>query len=156
GTSRRRRPSMRGTGATTGAVQRSARLARPAVLTGLVALVALGVGVLIAEGVSRVREGLQCDAQTAGFFVRDVFYRWRHVPRAEGWAKRCLGDRREWQVYTRINALGLRDRDIPYAHGDAFRILVLGDSFTDAMQIDQERIYTKLLERRLNPGAPPG
>jgi hypothetical protein len=52
-------------------------------------------------------------------------------------------------VYTRINSRGLRDREIPYERGDAFRVLVLGDSFTEGLQVPLESTFSKLLEQRL-------
>lgn len=54
----------------------------------------------------------------------------------------------------RINSHGLRDRE--YDHGKppgTFRILALGDSYTEGFQVHLEKTWPKLLERRLNePG----
>ncbi len=68
--------------------------------------------------------------------------RYVHVP-----AEKCVG----WGSSGRINAHGLRDRDIAYEKPPGtVRILALGDSFTEAFQFPLERTWTKLLEARLN------
>src|SRR5262249_30743398 len=43
------------------------------------------------------------------------------------------------------------DREIPLAPGGRFRILVLGDSYTEGLQVDAP--FPRLLEERLNAGA---
>jgi GDSL-like Lipase/Acylhydrolase family len=54
------------------------------------------------------------------------------------------------------NGLGFRDNKPELAHkrSSAFRIIVLGDSFTASAGVDFERIYTSLLERNLRQMAP--
>ena len=52
-------------------------------------------------------------------------------------------------VYGRINSRELRDREVAYEHGTAPRILVLGDSFTEAFQVEQEQTFERLLAERL-------
>ena len=56
-----------------------------------------------------------------------------------------------WGSSGRINSLGLRDRecDLEPTPG-VFRILALGDSFTEGLQFDLDATWTKLLEARLN------
>jgi len=61
--------------------------------------------------------------------------------------ERCPG----WGSAGRINSHGLRDRE--YDHGKppgTFRILALGDSYTEGFQVHLEKTWPKLLERRLN------
>ena len=81
---------------------------------------------------------------------------WKHRPGAHGWAQQCVDDAPEWRSYTRINDHGLRDRDVPYARTAAFRILVLGDSFTEGMQVDEDATFPKRLEATLAAGGQPG
>ena len=70
-----------------------------------------------------------------------------HVPNAVGHVKRA-----EFDVAVRINAHGLRDREIPYEKPpDVYRILVLGDSQTFGFGVEAEQTYAKLLEQRLKP-----
>ena len=56
----------------------------------------------------------------------------------------------------RTNDLGFRDnrRTIPPKAPGAYRIIVLGDSFTAAMGTDFERIYTSLLQDQLRKTSP--
>lgn len=119
----------------------------------LLALAGVAVALLFAEGAARIIDRYHCLLGTEGdFWEPHPLYGWAHRPGAAGWAKGCLGSRVEWQTYTRINRLGLRDREIPYARSDAYRILVLGDSFTEGIQVDLEETFVKQLERRLGPG----
>ncbi len=57
----------------------------------------------------------------------------------------------------RINEHGLRGASFPAPkpRGER-RVLVLGDSYTAAVQLPEEVIFTTLLERRLQEEAPPG
>ncbi len=58
---------------------------------------------------------------------------------------------REGESYVRINSDGLRDREHPSAKpANTFRIALLGDSFTEAMQVSMEQTYWYLLEKKLN------
>ena len=59
--------------------------------------------------------------------------------------------RDEFRVRVKINSKGLRDREYPYEKGEGvFRILVLGDSFSAALQVPLEEIWHEIVERRLN------
>lgn len=65
-------------------------------------------------------------------------------PGAEGWHTR------EGLAYVRINGDGLRDRD--YARqkpAGTLRVAVVGDSYTEALQVAEEEGFTSVLERRL-------
>jgi len=123
----------------------------------LLLLLGIAVGVLAGEAASRMGERVGCRDYTDWFWERNPFYGWGHKPDARGWAQRCLGGKPEWRTYTSINSHGLRDREIPYERQGAFRILVLGDSFTEGQQVDQDHTFVKLLERQLNAeaGGPP-
>jgi hypothetical protein len=65
-------------------------------------------------------------------------------PGAQGWF------RSEGRSWISVNAAGMRDRehDIPKPPG-AFRIAVLGDSMTEAMQVPREQNFCSILEHRL-------
>jgi len=59
----------------------------------------------------------------------------------------CAG----WGSEGRINSKGLRDYEYNYQKtSGTFRILALGDSFTEGMQHPLEVTWTKLLEKQLN------
>lgn len=106
-------------------------------------VVALLVGILLAVGL------LEVGLRVAGF-SHQPFYRpdprvgAMHVAGAEGrW-------RREGDGHVRINPQGFRDDDFDLETAPStFRIGVLGDSYTDAFQVDQEEIYVEIMERRL-------
>lgn len=73
-------------------------------------------------------------------------YGFFNIPNKEGWS---CGD--EFKVYVKINSKGLRDRDYSYEKAaGTYRVLVLGDSFTAAVQVPLEETFHKQLERLLN------
>ena len=66
------------------------------------------------------------------------------LPDAEGWL------RREGEAYVKISDQGLRDEHYDFPHPpNAFRVAVLGDSFTEAMQVDQQDAFPTVIEREL-------
>ena len=121
-------------------------------MRALLVLFGLAVGLLLAEGGSRIVDRLQCRDNPGMFWEPNRWVGWTHTPGARGWAQRCLRGKLEWRVYTRINAHGLRDREFPYEPQGRFRILVLGDSFTEGIQVEQDETFPKLLEQRLGGG----
>jgi hypothetical protein len=66
-------------------------------------------------------------------------------PNAEGvWKK-------EGFAHIKINSKGLRDYEYPFEKPDnTVRILILGDSFTTALQVELEQTFHKILEKLLN------
>lgn len=57
----------------------------------------------------------------------------------------------EWNVQTRFNSMGLRDLEYTREKPEhTFRILVLGDSITAALQVEDREVYTEVLEASLN------
>lgn len=123
-------------------------------MSSRVLLVLLGVvtGIVMSEAACRVLEARGCREYTDIFWEPNRYYGWGHAPNASGWVQRCTDGRPEWTTHVRINPNGLRERDIPYGRAGEFRILVLGDSFTEGLQVDEDRRWTRLLERRLNHG----
>jgi hypothetical protein len=73
---------------------------------------------------------------------------WGHIPGKEGFWE--VGGQR---IPVKINSKGLRDKEYSYEKDrGVFRILVLGDSFTEGFQVPLEDTFCKVLERRLNKG----
>ena len=103
----------------------------------------------LGEAGFRLVDRFTCQDDSGWFWEPDIQFGWRHTPGLGRWARRCDHGKPEWEVYTRINSHGLRDREIPYEHGPTPRILVLGDSFAEALQVEQEQTFAKLLEQRL-------
>jgi hypothetical protein len=111
----------------------------------------VAVGLLLAEGALRLADRIHCFDDTSGGLVEPhPLFGWRHTPGAAAWAKRCNGPVTEWRTYVRINRHGLRDRELEYARDGAFRVLVLGDSFPQGLQVELEQTFPKQVERRLN------
>lgn len=72
---------------------------------------------------------------------------WVHAPGSGGL---FLSPYREYATDVRINPLGLRDRPIAYEKPpDTVRLLSLGDSFGEAVQVDLDATYPKQLESLL-------
>lgn len=70
---------------------------------------------------------------------------WALRPGVEGWFTS------EGRAYVRINSEGLRDREHSIAKPkDVYRIAVLGDSVSEAMQVDMKDAYWSLLQGRLS------
>jgi hypothetical protein len=84
------------------------------------------------------------------FFQPDERFGYFHVPNADGWWVN-IDAPGEFQTRVRINSLGLRDREYPYEKPPGvFRILVLGDSFADALEVSLEDSFQEVLESLLN------
>ena len=72
---------------------------------------------------------------------------WWHMPYSGGVFH---SDYNEFETEVRINARGLRDREIGYDNPDgALRILALADSFGEALQVELADTYPKQLEQLL-------
>ncbi|WP_443147855.1 SGNH/GDSL hydrolase family protein [Nitrospira sp.] len=79
------------------------------------------------------------------FFIADDLTGYAHKPGAEGLYSN------EGEAYIRINSMGLRDREHTLEKPlGTFRIALLGDSYTEAMQVPTEQIYAARLEHELS------
>ena len=84
-----------------------------------------------------------------GFFWEPYApYGWRHPPGHTGlW----YDDHGEFKTTVRINSKGLRDVEHAYEKPPGvFRILILGDSYMEALQVELEQSFPRLLEQELN------
>jgi lysophospholipase L1-like esterase len=78
---------------------------------------------------------------------------WFHPPNRAG---SVSSEYREFDAFVRINARGLRDREIGYDNpARAVRILALGDSFVEALQVPLETTFTHQLETLLTSDEQP-
>lgn len=75
----------------------------------------------------------------------------RLYPGTEGWF------RTEGEAYIRINSHGLRDREHSFEKpADTVRIAVLGDSYTEALQVPLEDTFWAVMEQQMNRCKPFG
>ena len=80
----------------------------------------------------------------------DERFGFAHIPNASGWWVN-IDAPGEFQTYVHINSKGLRDQEYSYEKpAGTFRILVLGDSFADALEVDLEDAFHEVLESLLN------
>jgi len=85
----------------------------------------------------------------ASFFVADPERGWSLRPRAEGVYAA------EGRQYVRINNAGLRDYEHQVAkQPGSLRIAVLGDSYTEAMQVSPDSTFWSILGRQLSTCSP--
>jgi len=116
---------------------------------GVVALLVLG------EAACRIVERSRCRTYCALTCDPHLRWGWWHTPGAAGTCQLCAGGRPVWRAYARYDARGLRAaRDVATTPAPGtFRILVLGDSYTEGLQV--EAPWPRRLERRLNRDASP-
>jgi hypothetical protein len=112
-------------------------------LAGRLLLVVGGclVGLLLAEGALRL-VGYRLGTDSA--FQADPYCGVRHVPNYRGWHTR------EGHVWIEINSRGCRDRERTLEKpADTFRIAVVGDSYSEAFQVELDDAFWSVLERKL-------
>lgn len=62
-----------------------------------------------------------------------------------------IGNIREFSVETSLNSLGFHDAEHTFEKPEGtFRIIILGDSFTQAIQVATEKTFPKIIEEELN------
>lgn len=88
---------------------------------------------------------LSIDPKTNWYTLEDPYRGWAFRPGASGWWP-GEGER----SYIQTNSDGLRDREHTIAKPkNTLRIAVLGDSFTEALQVSVEKTFWSKLERKL-------
>jgi hypothetical protein len=131
---------------------------RPPLTAGLVAarllLVLLAVAIPLAGLEIALRLGgpfLPGNYDTGAYLVRDPRYGHYHPANYDGWIKRD-----EYTVEVRTNAERQRGPSVPFQKAPGtFRILVLGDSFVEAVQVaERERFLTRLQDLLNADGGP--
>jgi hypothetical protein len=129
----------------------TARRASPSLAARLLLIV---LGVLLPLGLAEA--GLRVagavlpgDYQTVSFAEAHPEFGRRNRPGA-GWKKTS-----EFTSWIEVNSKGLRGAEIDYPKPPGeYRILVTGDSFTFAEQVNQDETFTQRLEDRLNAEQP--
>jgi len=118
----------------------------------LAGLLLAGIGVLFAVGLLEI--GVRwMHLVPDRFWEPDPVLGVRLTPGARGW---WTQEEREFLVPVEVNHLGLRDRERDHAKPPGvFRVLLLGDSFVEAMHVPIEATIGYRLEEALNtPGGP--
>lgn len=78
------------------------------------------------------------------FYEADPITGARHIPYASGWFKS------EGQAFVSINSQGIRDHEHTLEKPESvYRIAVLGDSYSEAMQVDVDATFWSLLESEM-------
>jgi len=112
--------------------------------SGFLNLALLVGSVLFALAVVEIALRL-ADFSYPSFYLPDDRLGIRLRANAEGWS------RSEGEAFVKINGAGYRDRERSIAKSaDTFRIAVLGDSYAEALQVDFDKTFEAVLERRLN------
>ena len=117
-------------------------------------LILVLIGVLLPLGLAEAGlrvagAALPGDYQTVSFAEAHPEFGRRNRPGA-GWKKTS-----EYTSWIEVNSKGLRGAEIDYPKPPGeFRILVTGDSFTFAEQVNQDQTFTQRLETRLNAEQP--
>jgi lysophospholipase L1-like esterase len=109
-------------------------------------LVGIVVPLMALEGFLRVAGAVvPGDYQTTSFLEAHPEFGRRNRPGA-GWKRTP-----EFTSWIEINSKGMRGPEVDYAKPPGeYRVLVLGDSFTFAEQVNQHETFPQLLEDRLN------
>lgn len=103
------------------------------------------LALLALEGLTRV--AFPVDKESDKFWQPDPLLGWINKPNKTGFFR----SEEVGEIPVAINSKGLRDVEYDYARPeDVFRILVLGDSFAQALQVNAADSFPKLLEARLN------
>src|SRR5262249_55266845 len=112
---------------------------RRALLNASVVLAALVVGLCIAEIALRL-----IGFSYPPFHQPDPITGLGLRPNTSGWY------RKEGQAYVSTNSQGLHDRERPLAKPPGtYRVVVLGDSYPEALQVDVNKTFWRLLEEQL-------
>jgi lysophospholipase L1-like esterase len=114
------------------------------VISALFSLALLEVGVRVL-GQDRFQVE-RPNPERAVFWHYDDLLGWKHLPTEEG--RFSLAD---VDVEVTINGQGLRDRSYSYQPPEGvFRIVVLGDSFVWGFGVEQDEIFTEIMEQSQN------
>lgn len=102
----------------------------------------IGLRVAKIEGVQKMPDYV--DSAPTDFHTADPDLGWWHKPGASGWWTQ------EGKAFIQMNSAGLRDREHSKEKPkDTFRIAVLGDSFTEALQVPVEKTFWAEIEPKL-------
>ena len=83
-----------------------------------------------------------------GFAEPNKLLGWKLIPNKQKGRSPLVG---KIVLDEKINSLGFRDTEHTYNKGqDVFRIVILGDSFCDYLELPLKQLFHSVLERKLN------
>lgn len=124
-------------------------------VTKLVTLSLVGaiLGAALVEGLLRLGVRAAASKGNVMFWEPREDYGWNHPPLRSGWFASPHGEFRAW---VQINSHGLRDIEHSWdKQPGTFRILLLGDSYLEAVQVNWQDTLPHLLEARLKEAGYP-
>jgi hypothetical protein len=106
------------------------------------------VGVLVSvEIASYVHRLVRCPGDPPSYIVPNAQYGWGHVSGVTVKTYACASTSYEWKNRIEFNSLGLNDSEYGYARVPGTpRILVLGDSVAEALQVERSENFSERLE----------
>ncbi|MBN2209364.1 MAG: SGNH/GDSL hydrolase family protein [Candidatus Coatesbacteria bacterium] len=109
-------------------------------------VITLGVSLVLAEIALRVMHPAKEPVSEESFYRHDPLLGWCKVPGQSGW---IFHD--EFQVLEEVNSRGIRGPEYPYEKpANEFRILILGDSFSEGYTVGFEKLFSERLKDSLN------
>ena len=83
-------------------------------------------------------------------YILDMKYGWRFTPNNQGTSKDLRAHPEpEYKTKVKINSSGFRSSQEYSAEDKGFKIAVLGDSFVQGLQVEEEETFVKVAERNL-------
>ncbi len=123
------------------------RWLRKSVASVALALFGMVLSLAVVEAGFRIYHALHPSTELGFFWQPNDQYGWGHPAGRVGlW----YDNGGEFRTTIQINSHGLRDVEHAYARPPGvFRILILGDSYMEAVQVDLEQTFSRLLEQKL-------
>jgi hypothetical protein len=111
----------------------------------IIPLVVVVIGVELAAYVYRA---VRCPGAPPSFAIPNAEYGWMHPPGVEVQAFACAGTSYEWKNTVEFNSRGLNDEEHGYTRKPGIpRVLVLGDSVAEALQVERSENFSERLEK---------
>ncbi len=109
-------------------------------------LIAIGMGMLCAFIIAEISLRLLVDPEAKRLATYDATLGWKGRPNGDGLYVRKTDDIR---VPFHYNNLGFRDEDVAAKPEHGRRILILGDSFIENLEVEYEKTFPFLLEQQV-------
>lgn len=121
-------------------------------------LLSIGLSAVIAVGLVEVAARLDllpCVESAPGVWEPNPQFGWFHRRSTSGWGRGCARKTLDWHAFVEMNEQGMRDDEShPYEKpAGVYRVLLLGDSFTEGFTVSLDEHFAPELERRLTAAA---